>query len=142
MVAFGICPNKDCKLSYRCADELERWYVTWKSERFLLIGGSAGTARREIPYHLSRILQVGGRYCTDCGVEVAHSAELPNLGKGSGETCGRSYTEQDFGRTFCPRCGTPIDIPADTREQYSRHVQIRRVLKLIPRLQEDGLLPM
>lgn len=142
MVAFGICPNKDCKLSYMCADKLESWYVTWKSERSLPTGGSPGTGRREIPYDISRILQVGGRYCIDCGVQLVHSPELPNLGKCSGESCGRSYTEQDLGRTFCPQCGTPIDISADTQEQYSPHVQIRRVLRLIPRLQEDGLLPM
>jgi Zn finger protein HypA/HybF involved in hydrogenase expression len=142
MVAFGICPNGDCKLSYGCAAELESWYVAWNSERNVPTRGWPSTGRADMPQHLMRIFQVAGRHCTNCGVELVINVELPNLGKCSGESCGRSYTEHDFGCTFCPQCGSPTDIPGNTQERYSRQVQIRRVLNLIPRLQKDGLLPL
>jgi hypothetical protein len=63
-------------------------------------------------------------FCGECGLELIVSQELPSLGFCG---CGIPYAPSDLTQKFLPKCGRPIEIAEEVRQQYQRACTVKKV---------------
>jgi hypothetical protein len=142
-ILFGVCPESECDRSYKKGSAIPKGFKHWLSGA-LLPGGGDGQGPRNssleeacgIVFHASASAH---GFCDSCGRELVFSVQAPALGVCS--ECNRQYVRGDLQRAFCPKCGSPIDIPESARELIDPYREIVALLDIVPDLQEYGYLP-
>lgn len=141
-VLFGVCPERECDRSYKKGSVIIEGFNHWISGALMPGGGDGQGPRNSSLEKICGIVFHANTsphgHCDSCGRGLVFSSQAPAL-DGCSE-CKRQYVQDDLQRSFCPRCGSPIEIPESTREQMARHREIDALLYIVPDLQRYGYL--
>jgi hypothetical protein len=142
---YGLCPDSTnvCARSYLKGESIDDGFTHWFSVASLPGGGGVGSHRRDT--HLSaacgtvfQMHPTANGFCDSCGLPLIFATNAPSLGTCG--TCRREYNESDLLRSFCPKCGAPIEIKDDIRQQMQQHRKVTKILDTIPKLRKYGYL--
>jgi hypothetical protein len=141
-ILFGVCPEGGCSRSYTKGSAIIEWFKHWISVAFMPDGGDGHGPRNlsledacGIVFHVNTSTH---GYCDSCGRALVFSSQAPPLG--ACFECNRQYVQGDLQRTFCPECGSPIEISESAREQMDHHREIIALLDIVSDLQKYGYL--